>query len=64
VNLLPEEVKDAGSHAAFVAFMILFGGVMLRILVGEVVSVVGKYFKVTALALVSGTIALKLLHIL
>jgi hypothetical protein len=32
--------------------------------VGEVVSVVGKYFKVTALALVSGTIALKLLHIL
>jgi hypothetical protein len=64
VNLLPEEVKDAGSHAAFVAFMILFGGVMLRILVGEVVSVVGKYFKVAALAFVSGTIALKLLHIL
>lgn len=64
VDLLPEDVKNAGSEAAQAALAVLVGGVVLKIVVGKVVDAIGSSFKVVALGVVSGSIALKILNII
>jgi len=64
VDLLPDEVKDAGSQAAQVALAVLLGGFALKIVIGKVTKVIGSSFKIIALGATSTAIALKILNIL
>lgn len=63
VDLVPDAVKDAATTAALIAFGLLFGGIAVRAAFKKVVKEFGRSIKIIALAAVSGTIALKILHI-